>query len=481
MKKLLFIAVLALTSVLAVSCFNETESELEALERRVENLRVRMNTINDNISALQTMADKYSSYVYVRSYRPIYSGKDIIGYTINFSDGTSITLNNGVSKDDPIIGLQKEDDGLYYWTVTVNGKTDFLYDETGQPVAASVASPIMKIIDGIWQVSFDNGQTWQKFEKAQAADGNSFVDSIVTRGDYVYLYFVSGRTVSFPSYSLYENFTAQLSALNANIEALRAVYEAKASNTFVKNVVPILQEKDTVGYTIVFSDSTSVEVYDGKPYTGQKIGIAEYTDGEYYWAIIDGDKVEWLYDDLERMVQASPTTGQKPTFMLDNSFGDGKYYWAYKYGASGIKQYLYDKNGKKVVASDANVIQLFSKVEVTDNYVLFTPLAGTAFYIPRYAPFIVRLSTTSATIPSGGHVTISYTVESVPATVAFTAIAEPGYHAAVTKTYTASDKSLRGTITLSADPSAPAKANVLVLISDDSGHTETYKIVVTKA
>lgn len=481
MKKLLFIAALALTSLLAVSCFNETESELEALERRVEALRVRMNTINDNIAALQTMADKYKEYVYINNYRPVYKGKEIVGYTINFSDGTSIVLNNGVSKDDPIVGLQLGEDGLYYWIVTVNGKTDFFYDETGQPVAASVAAPIMKIVDGIWQVSFDNGYIWQKFDKAQAADGNSFVDSIVTRGDYVYLYLVSGRTVSFPLYSLYENYTSQLSALNANIEALRAIYEAKDANTFVKNVVPILQEKDTVGYTIVFSDNTSVEVYDGKPYTGQKIGIAEYTDGEYYWAVFDGDNIEWLYDDLERMVQASPTAGQKPTFMLDNSFGDGKYYWAYKYGASGIKQYLYDKNGKMVVASDANVIQLFSKVEVTDNYVLFTPLAGTAFYIPRYAPFKVRLSSTSAVVPVGGSITLSYTVESVPETVAFTAIADTGYHATVTKTYTATDKTLRGSITFTVDPSAPAKANVLILISDGKGHTETYKIAVTKA
>jgi hypothetical protein len=69
----------------------------------------------------------------------------------------------------------------------------------------------------------------------------------------------------------------------------------------------------------------------------------------------------------------------------------------------------------------------------------------------------------------------------VPETVAFTAIADTGYHATVTKTYTATDKTLRGSITFTVDPSAPAKANVLILISDGKGHTETYKIAVTKA
>ncbi|MBP5317677.1 MAG: hypothetical protein J6Y83_08245, partial [Bacteroidales bacterium] len=141
MKRLKFTAVLALTALLAVSCYTDVENELEGLERRLDNINKKVTVINDNIASLQTIADKYKAYVYIENYRPVYQGKDIIGYTINFTDGTSITLKNGVSKDDPIVGLQLGEDGLYYWTVTVGGKTDFLYDETGQPVAASVASP----------------------------------------------------------------------------------------------------------------------------------------------------------------------------------------------------------------------------------------------------------------------------------------------------------------------------------------------------
>lgn len=483
MKRLKFTAVLALTALLAVSCFNEVETELAGLERRLDNINKKLTVINENIASLQTIADKYKSYVYIENYRPVYQGKDIIGYTINFTDGTSITLKNGVSKDDPIVGLQLREDGLYYWTVTVNGKTDFIYDETGQPVAASVASPIMKIDDGVWKVSFDNGHVWQTFDKAQATDGTSFVDSIVTRDDFVYIYLVSGRTVSFPTYSLYENLTGQLNALNANIEALRAIYEAKAANNFVKNVVPIVQEKDTVGYTIMFSDNSSATVYDGKPYGGQKIGIAEYTDGKYYWAVIDGDKVEWLYDDLERMVQASPTEGQSPIFMLDNTSGDGKYYWAFKYGKSGIKQFLYDMNGKKVVATNTNVVQLFSDIVVTDNYVMFTPLAGASFFVPRFEAFKVRLSSVSVVIPAapGASAAVNYTVESVPSSVAITAITEKGYSASLTKTYDATAKKLTGSITISADVSAAEKSTVVLLVSDGDGHTESYKIAVAKS
>jgi len=482
MKKLKYIVVLALTAMLAVSCYTNVENELAGLERRMANLDKKLVIINENIASLQTMVDKYKSYVYVKSYRPIYSGKDIKGYTINFTDGTSITLNNGASKDDPIIGLQLGEDGLYYWTVTVNGKTDFLYDAEGAKVAASVAVPIMKIVDGVWKVSFDNGYVWQTFDEAQAADGNSYIDKIVTRGDYVDIYFISGKVVSFPMYSLYENYQEQLKALNANIAALQKIYEAKNSSNYVKNVVPIVQAADTVGYTIVFNDNTDIVVYDGKPYEGQKIGLAEYTDGEYYWAIINDGKVEWLYDDLDRMVQASPGNSMAPTFVLDNSFGDGKYYWAFRYGKNGILQYLYDAEGNKVVASDTNVVQLFSSVTVNDNYVLFTLLSDSStFSIPRYAPFYVTFSKTSVVLPApSGPVSFTYEVKSVPATAAITAIADPGYYAAFTKTYDSKEKKLYGTITLTADITAADKAKVLILVSDGNGHTETYTIKVTK-
>lgn len=481
MRKLRNIAILALTALLTVSCFNEVENELAALERRMENLNKKLLIINENTEALQKIVDKYKSYVYVSGYRPIYSGKDVVGYTISFSDGTSITLNNGVTKDDPIVGLKLDEDGMYYWIVTVNGKTEFIYDETGQKVAATVASPIMKIVDGVWQVSFDNGYIWQTFDKAQAADGNSFVDSIVTRGNYVYLYLVSGKTVSFPLYSLYEDYSSQLTALNANIEALRKVYEAKFNNNYVKNVVPIVQDKDTVGFNLVFDDNSTVTAYNGKPAAMQSIGIAQYTDGEYYWAIIEDGNVQWLYDDLERMVQASPTEGLTPIFMLDNSFGDGKYYWAYKYGEKGLKMYLYDKDGKKVVASDANVIQFFTKVEVTDTHVVFTPVSGAAFSVPRYVPFKVVLSATSVSVPtSGTPAKVTYEVRDVTSAAAITAITNTGYHASVTRSYDSSNKKLSGVISLTADSTAPAKSSVLVMISDGTGMMETYTISVTK-
>ena len=251
MRKYRFIAILAFAALITASCYTDIESELASLERRVSNLDQRLATINSNIESLNALADKYKSYIYVLSYTPIYSGKEVTGYKINLSDGSSITLNNGVSKDDPIVGLQLDDDGLYYWIVTVNGVTDYFYDDVGQKIAASVASPIMKIENDVWMVSFDNGYIWQTFDRARGADGYSYVDSIVTRGDYIQIYLVSGQTVSFPSYTLYENYVAQLGALNANMASLQAIYDAKLNSVYVKSVVPIVKDGENVGYSMV--------------------------------------------------------------------------------------------------------------------------------------------------------------------------------------------------------------------------------------
>ena len=482
MRKLKVIVILALAALMTASCYTELDGELAALERRVNNVSQRLITINENIASLQTLADKYLSYVYVSGYRPVYEGKQIVGYTINFSDGSSIVLKNGVSKDDPIIGLKLDDkNGLYYWIVTVNGVTDYFYDDAGQKIAASVASPIMKIVDGVWKVSFDNGKKWQTFDKAQAAAGYSFVESITTKGDYVYIKLVSGQTVSFPLYSLYENYLNQLNTLNANMAALRTIYEAKAANNFVKTVVPIEQEGETIGYTLVFSDGQSISVYNGQRSEGTDIGLVQYDDGNYYWATFEDGKVNWLYDDVGAMVMASPTEGVSPIFVLGNSFGDGKYYWAFKYGATGSLRYLYDSKGNKVMASNANVVRLFKTVEVKDSYILFTPLSGSAFSVARYKPFTVTFSSTTVAVPkSPSTVQIDYSVKDVSSDAAITAIPNPGYYASLSKTYDSKNKVLSGKITFTAESSAPATSTVLIMVSDGSGHMETYKITVTK-
>jgi hypothetical protein len=55
------------------------------------------------------------------------------GYIIHFSDGSTATIKNGKNSEDaPIIGVKKDTDGIYYWTLD----GEWLTDEKGNKVKA---------------------------------------------------------------------------------------------------------------------------------------------------------------------------------------------------------------------------------------------------------------------------------------------------------------------------------------------------------
>ena len=60
------------------------------------------------------------------------------------------------SKDDvntaPLLGT-KEDKGVLYWTITVNGKTDYLKDVDGAKIPVAGRTPAFTIKDGFWYVN----------------------------------------------------------------------------------------------------------------------------------------------------------------------------------------------------------------------------------------------------------------------------------------------------------------------------------------
>ena len=72
-------------------------------------------------------------------------GTDGKSYTIYFSDDTKAVIANGedgvAGKDAPVIGV-KEEDGVYYWAQTIDGKTTIL-EVDGQKlrVTAEVTPP----------------------------------------------------------------------------------------------------------------------------------------------------------------------------------------------------------------------------------------------------------------------------------------------------------------------------------------------------
>ena len=163
MKKIFSILILAAT-LFNIGCFSEYDDsavwdELKKHNERISKLETLCSQMNTNISSLQTIVTALQANDYITSVAPITQNGVEIGYTITFAKNGSITIYhgkdgkdgadgqngkdgingtdgkdgvNGTDGSTPIIGVKKDSDGVYYWTV--NG--EWLLDDAGNKVKA---------------------------------------------------------------------------------------------------------------------------------------------------------------------------------------------------------------------------------------------------------------------------------------------------------------------------------------------------------
>ena len=99
------------------------------------------------------------------------------GYTVSFRDGKTIYIHFGKDGVDGRtlipIGVRKDSDGLYYWTV--DGKD--MKDADGNLMRAGATDgvdgivPQTKVEDGVWKISFDKGKTYTDIATSKELDG----------------------------------------------------------------------------------------------------------------------------------------------------------------------------------------------------------------------------------------------------------------------------------------------------------------------
>ena len=135
--------------------------------------------------------------------------------------------------------------------------------------------------------------------------------------------------------------------MNTNIVSLQRIVEALQANDYVTGVAPVVENGETIGYTISFSRSGPVTIYHGKD--GQSgatpvIGVKQDTDGLYYWTL-DG---EWLEDSRgDRVVAQGPAGRSAYELAVENGYRGTLEEWlASLSGNNGLSAYeLAVKNG----------------------------------------------------------------------------------------------------------------------------------------
>lgn len=199
MKKVLFF--LFLTSFF-VGCNDFDDSDLwdsvNKLDQRVNTLETAVSQMNSDIGAMQTIVNALNNGRVVVSVDETDNG-----YSITFSDGSNILLKHGTDGTDgtdgtngtdgadgadgvdgahaPLVGIGEEN-GVYYWTMTIDGQTEWLTGASGEKIPVTGMSPVMGLdADEYWTVDYGNGPvqiTGRNGDPVKASGGDSFFSNV---------------------------------------------------------------------------------------------------------------------------------------------------------------------------------------------------------------------------------------------------------------------------------------------------------------
>ena len=356
-----------------------TKYAYETLKSGVDQLNTEITTLRQLITALQNRD-------YITNVIAVYENNQEIGYKITFASGTDITIRHGEKGEQgaqgeqgiqgpqgeqgqpgqngstPIIGVKQDTDNIYYWTL--NG--EWLVDSNGQKVRAQGldgqngtdgqpgtpgsdgqngrdgVTPQLKIDNGYWSVSTDNGQSWTQLGKAtgengqdgqDGADGESLFSDITVTEDYVTLTLSgNGETIVLPTKHAFEQLQQQVNILNTNISALQTIVTALEAKSYITSIVAISDASNQIiGYKVVLSDNTSFTIYHGKDGENGEtphIGVIDI-DGIYYWAV-DGSPIQDNSGNSIKVTGKDGEDGITPQLKIE----DGRWYISYDYGAS---------------------------------------------------------------------------------------------------------------------------------------------------
>ena len=372
--------VLSFCMLLLMACttekFDPTEiwDNIHSLDERVTALEELCKQMNTNIRSLQTIVSALEQQDYIKNVSPVSEDGAVIGYTITFAQSGTVTIYHGKDgakgeqgdkgetgdKGDtgavgpqgpqgeqgekgeagvtPVIGVAKDTDGVYYWTL--NGS--WLVDESGNKIPTTGKdgadgsqgeigatgpqgpqgeagkdgiTPQLKIEDGRWLVSYDSGQSWvevgqatgdqgpqgatgatgpqgpqgeQGIQGEAGKDGDSFFQSVTQDEENVYLTLADGTKFSVP-----KTPSAAAVLTLANTTGFTATF----NGTVIRSSLDL---KVTVYYSTtpdltVYKNKgkASVTEFSGDSFTLKLSGLGAETTYYYFTEVISNGTVKY--------------------------------------------------------------------------------------------------------------------------------------------------------------------------------------------
>ena len=183
LTKSLAVAIAAMMTFTGCYDDSDLQTRMDQAEADIAELQQLVKDINTNISSLVIVVDALKNSDQITSVTPLSDGS---GYTITFSKSGTITIYNGKNGVDgtngtngangengadghtPVISVKLDQDGQYYWTVD----GEYLTDAEGKkiPATAHIATPQIRINEGNFEISYNEGLTWEIIGNAGASD-----------------------------------------------------------------------------------------------------------------------------------------------------------------------------------------------------------------------------------------------------------------------------------------------------------------------
>lgn len=210
MKNKVLLAIAA-TLLLLCGCAKDQElyDRVDDLDGRVSALEEAVRELNQiTIPGMQSIVAAIQGNIYVTSVTP-----NADGYVIVFSNSTTAVIKNGENGidgtdgekgdkgDTPDIGII-EVDGEFYWAVD----EEPLLDAEGNRIPVHSALPQLRISEGKWQVSYDEGATWTDVEVLGEPGGSTIS---IEDGDTTVTFYINGEAYEIqkeqPFYLVFES------------------------------------------------------------------------------------------------------------------------------------------------------------------------------------------------------------------------------------------------------------------------------------
>ena len=356
MKKLLS---LVFCGLLLFGCSDKYDdsalrNDLNDLENRIAKLEELCKQMNTNISSLQKIVDALQDNLSISKVEQISDG-----YIIYFSDGSTATIKNGKDSGTiPIIGVKQDTDGIYYWTLD----GEWLTDEKGNKVKAQGTdgkdgvdgedgndgangedgvdgtngkdgiTPQLKIENGRWMLSMDNGKTWTDIGQATGADGtdgedgvdgkdgtNGIFKSVREDDDNVYFTLEDDSIITIPKSDNSEFAiafdTTDIAILNGGeSKTISYTITSATKNTVVK---AIAQDGWKVKVNATSTDKGTITITAPNPIVESEI-LVFANDGSYRTVMVSLNCMQGQINIADNSIDATPAGGTQEIKLTTN-------------------------------------------------------------------------------------------------------------------------------------------------------------------